>query len=42
MPLMTCAKTRCLCGICAPKASTLEHTKQIMSKHTVNQAWQIN
>ena len=39
MPLMTCAKTRCVCGICAPKASTLDIAKQIMKKHTVSSQW---
>ena len=39
IPLMKCAKTRCVCGICAPKAMALDTAKQIMKKHTVNTLW---
>lgn len=33
LPAMTCAKSRCLCGLCAPKARTQEDFIKIMDKH---------
>jgi sulfatase maturation enzyme AslB (radical SAM superfamily) len=32
LPVITCAKKRCWCGICAPKASTKENFDKIMEK----------
>ena len=33
MPVIQCKKSRCLCGLCAPKAETLETFKSIMRKY---------
>lgn len=33
MPVIRCAKTRCYCGLCAPKAETRELFEQIMEKY---------
>ena len=33
LPAMTCAKSRCLCGLCAPKAQSEEEFIKIMDKH---------
>lgn len=33
LPIITCAKKSCLCGICAPKASTQEKFDEIFKKH---------
>lgn len=33
LPVITCAKKRCLCGICAPKASTKEIFNNIIEKY---------
>jgi len=31
-PIIRCKKSRCLCGLCAPKAKTLDKFQQIMAK----------
>lgn len=33
MPVIQCAKERCICGYCAPKAEKLEDFENIMKKH---------
>jgi hypothetical protein len=33
MPTIQCKKSRCLCGICAPKAPTQEEYNKIMPKY---------
>ena len=33
MPVIQCAKSRCICGYCAPKAETREDFENIMKKH---------
>ena len=33
MPIIQCKKRRCFCGLCAPKAETLETFKSIMRKY---------
>jgi pyruvate-formate lyase-activating enzyme len=33
MPVIRCAKSRCYCGLCAPKAETREMFEQIMKKY---------
>jgi pyruvate-formate lyase-activating enzyme len=35
VPHMTCAKTRCYCGLCAPKAETPDQLLATMKKHIV-------
>lgn len=35
MPVIQCAKTRCVCGLCAPKALTRSEYDTIMEKHIV-------
>jgi len=34
-PIIQCAKERCLCGLCAPKAENLDTYKSIMSKYEI-------
>jgi len=34
MPVITCKKDKCLCGLCAPKALTYDKFNDIMKKHT--------
>jgi pyruvate-formate lyase-activating enzyme len=34
-PIMRCAKERCLCGLCAPKAKNLDTYKSIMRKYEI-------
>ena len=34
-PVIRCAKQRCLCGLCAPKASDLDTYKSIMRKYEI-------
>ena len=34
MPVIQCKKYKCMCGLCAPKASNLEDYKNIMKKYT--------
>lgn len=36
MPIINCAKNRCTCGLCAPKAKTQEEFITIMKKHIKN------
>jgi pyruvate-formate lyase-activating enzyme len=33
MPIMQCKKSKCLCGLCAPKAKNLDTYKSIMKKY---------
>ena len=33
LPIIQCKKSRCLCGLCAPKAQNLDTYKTIMSKY---------
>lgn len=33
VPVMSCAKSRCVCGLCAPKAKTKKEFFEIMQKH---------
>ena len=35
VPYMTCAKTRCYCGLCAPKAETPDQLLVTMKKHII-------
>lgn len=35
IPVVQCIKSRCICGYCAPKASTFDNFKEIMKKHVV-------
>jgi len=35
IPFMTCARERCYCGLCAPKAETPDQLMSIMKKHIV-------
>lgn len=37
LPVITCAKDRCACGLCAPKARTKEEYTEIMKKHLIGQ-----
>jgi hypothetical protein len=32
-PVIKCAKSNCLCGLCAPKAADLDTYKSIMEKY---------
>jgi pyruvate-formate lyase-activating enzyme len=34
LPIIQCKKSKCVCGICAPKAKDLEDYKSIMKKYT--------
>jgi len=34
-PIIQCAKSRCLCGLCAPKAESLDTYKDIMRKYEI-------
>jgi hypothetical protein len=34
-PIIRCAKSRCLCGLCAPKAESLDTYKSIMRKYEI-------
>jgi pyruvate-formate lyase-activating enzyme len=36
IPYMTCARERCYCGLCAPKAETPDQLLDIMKKHVVS------
>jgi hypothetical protein len=36
IPAITCAKSRCYCGLCAPKAETRELFDEIMPKYTTS------
>jgi hypothetical protein len=33
LPTIVCRKKRCFCGLCAPKAETLEEYQTIMTKY---------
>jgi hypothetical protein len=33
LPIIQCKKYQCLCGLCAPKANTLEKYNEIMKKY---------
>jgi hypothetical protein len=33
IPFMTCARERCYCGLCAPKAETADQLMSILKKH---------
>jgi hypothetical protein len=35
-PIIQCAKERCLCGLCAPKADNLDTYKSIMRKYAIH------
>jgi hypothetical protein len=35
MPIIQCKKYNCLCGLCAPKAKTLETYNSIMEKYQI-------
>ncbi len=35
LPLMTCAKSRCVCGLCAPKSKEQQDLLSIMQKHQI-------
>ncbi len=35
IPFMTCARERCYCGLCSPKAETPDQLLEIMKKHVV-------
>ena len=37
LPIIQCKKTKCHCGLCAPKAKNLEDYKSIMHKYTKHQ-----
>jgi organic radical activating enzyme len=36
VPLMTCAKSRCVCGLCAPKSKEQKDLLSIMQKHQIS------
>lgn len=36
MPIITCKKTRCMCGLCAPKAETEKDLLSILEKHVTD------
>ena len=36
MPIIQCKKYKCLCGLCAPKAKTLETYNTIIKKYQEN------
>lgn len=36
LPIIQCKKSKCLCGLCAPKAKSLDSYKSIMKKYQLN------
>jgi pyruvate-formate lyase-activating enzyme len=38
LPVIQCKKHRCLCGLCAPKAKTLDVYNQIMKKYQIKES----
>jgi hypothetical protein len=36
MPIITCAKNLCMCGLCAPKAEKIDKFIDAMAKHVVD------
>jgi hypothetical protein len=36
IPYMTCAKSQCMCGLCAPKSATTQEFFQVMKKYVVD------
>lgn len=36
VPVITCAKTLCTCGLCAPKSQTADDFLKIMTKHVID------
>lgn len=36
MPVIQCKKSRCYCGLCAPKAQTLDTYKEILKKYEIS------